>query len=100
MGNIITSFFSRQQKMSPDQALQILYDALNAQTSASRETDGPSPAGHTPSSATPGMNGRPSFAEWCRRLGLPRRQLERYLRKELGCSGQELVDRIYLSGLQ
>lgn len=69
MGNIFTSFFSRRQEMSPDQALQILLDALNAQR-------------HT----------RPlSFEEWCRRLELPRQKLNRYLRKELGCSGQEWV---------
>ena len=38
-----------------------------------------------------------TFTDWCRRLGLPRYQLDRYIRKELGCSGQELVDKLYSS---
>ena len=66
MGNNIT----------PDQALQILLDALNAQSPA----------------APVELAGQPlSFNEWCRRLELPRKKLDRYLRKELGCSGQEWV---------
>ena len=88
MGNIFTSFFSRRQKMSPDRALEILYDALCTQSPASIEGDGAAPA-------VPG----PTFAEWCRRLGLPRQKLDRYLRKELGCSGKEWVHTIYSSGL-
>lgn len=88
MGNVFTSFFSRRQEMSPDQALQILYDALNAQTPDQAGGDGAAPAAHGP-----------TFAEWCRRLGLPRQKLDRYLRKELGCSGQEWVHTIYSSSL-
>ena len=72
MGNIIT----------PDQALQILLDALNAQSPA--QPDGSAPVEQN--------TGRTlSFNEWCRRLGLPGQKLDRYLRKELGCSGQEWV---------
>ena len=82
MGNIFTSFFSRRQEMSPDQALQILLDALNAQRHA--QPDGSAPAEQN--------TVRPlSFEEWCRRLELPRQKLDRHLRKELGCSGQEWV---------
>ena len=125
MGNIFTSFFSRRQEMSPDQALEILYDTLTGQTpdpvggdglcrNGSPECQaGPAPLvmpGSTGLRASsplvmpdstglrassplvmPGLTGHLSFKEWCRRLGLPRQKLDRYLRKELGCSGQEWV---------
>ena len=35
-----------------------------------------------------------SFAAICRELHLPRRKLDRYIRSELGCSGQELVSAV------
>ena len=85
MGNIFTSFFSRRQEMSPDQALEILYDTLTGQTPDPVGGDAPVPL------VMPGLTGRLSFNAWCRRLGLPRQKLDRYLRKELGCSGQEWV---------
>ena len=111
MGNFFTSFFSRRQEMSPDQALEILYDNLTGQTpdpvggdglcrNGSPECQaGPAPlvtpdlTGLRASSplVMPGLTGHLSFKEWCRRLGLPRQKLDRYLRKELGCSGQEWV---------
>ena len=97
MGNIFTSFFSRRQEMSPDQALEILYDTLIGQTPGPVGGDGicrnGSPvcqAGPAPL-VMPGLTGHPSFAEWCHRLGLPRQKLDRYLRKELGCNGAEFV---------
>ena len=77
MGNNVTSFHPRQGEMTPDRALEILYDTLTQQTT--------------------GLTGHLSYSEWCRRLGLPRNKLDRYLRKELGCSGQELVSKLYSS---
>ena len=74
MGNIITL----------DQALQILLDALNAQNAAS--PDGTSSAENSACAL--------SFNEWCKRLGLPRPKLDRYIRQELGCSGSEFVHTI------
>lgn len=73
MGNITTFFRSSYKEMTPDRALEILYDTLTTQH-IRLDADWPR-----------------SFAEWCRHLGLPRQKLDRYLRKELGCSGQEWV---------
>ena len=81
MGNIFTSFFSRRQEMSPDQALQILLDALNAQAA---RPNGAAPTEHDDAQPL-------SVNEWCRHLGLPRQKLDRYIRKELGCNGAEFV---------
>ena len=55
MGNIFTPFFSRRQEMSPDQALEILYDTLTGQT--------PDPVGGDASGSTsvmPGSTGHPT----------------------------------------
>ena len=77
--------------MTPDRALEILYDTLTQQTDDTVGGDGLNPL------VMPGLTGHLSYSEWCRRLGLPRNKLDRYLRKELGCSGQELVNAIYSS---
>ena len=71
--------------MTADEALQILYDALTGQTPDPVGGDAPAPL------VMPGSTGHLSFKEWCKRLGLPRHRLDRYIRKELGCSGSELV---------
>lgn len=68
MGNILTFFCPRHGGMTPDQALEMLYHALTTQ---------PGPL---------------SYREWCRRLGLPRYKLDRYLRQALGITGEELVN--------
>ena len=92
MGNIFTSFFSRRPELSPDQALQILLDTLNAQRPHSPSTDGSTPAASDGSaSAEHGTAQTLTFNEWCRCLGLPRQKLDRYIRKELGSSGAEFV---------
>ena len=97
MGSIIAFFHPTQREMTPDRALEILYDTLTAQ--ASRTSGGEPVEASSDGSACRecGTDQTPSYAEWCRRLGLPRYKLDRYLRKEVGCSGQELVDKIYSS---
>ena len=113
MGNNVTSFRPNQGEMTPDRALEILYDTLTQQTPDPVGGDGlnplvmpgsDQPAGFYPArharldlSVMPGLTGHLSYSEWCRRLGLPRHKLDRYLRKELGCSGQELVSKLYSS---
>lgn len=81
---IISSFLgARKPGLTPDSALEILYEAL-IRVRAEKPTG----------TGTAVASGADSFAAWCRRLGLPRYKLDRYIRKELGCSGQEWMDAV------
>ena len=68
MGIISTLFKGRRPELTADEAL----DKLNCYLEEHRAS-------------------RLSFADICRELHLPRTKLDRYIRKELGCSGQEWV---------
>lgn len=85
MGKSFSLSCTRKLGMTPDQALQILYDALTARPRAATEEAAP---------ASGRKDGDDSFAAYCRRLDLPRHKLDRYIRKELGCGGQEWVEAV------